>query len=953
MAEIPDSAARPDDGASRIIPINIEDEMKSSYIDYSMSVIVSRALPDVRDGLKPVQRRVLYGMQELGLAAGRAHKKSARIVGEVLGKYHPHGDQSVYDALVRMAQDFAVRGPLVDGQGNFGSVDGDSAAAMRYTEARLTRLAEEILRDLDKETVDYTPNFDGSLEEPSVLPSAVPNLLLNGASGIAVGMATNIPPHNLGELVDGIVAYIDDRDIELDALMQHIPAPDFPTGGLIWGASGVREAYRTGRGRVLMRAKMHEEVIKRRGEGQEREALVVTEIPYQVNKSTLIEKIAHAVRDKKIEGISDLRDESDRDGMRIVMELRRDAVPAVTQNQLFKHTQLQQTFGVNMVALVGGRPRTLGLKELIQYYVEHRHEIVVRRTVYELRKAEERAHILDGLVLALDHLDAVIAIIRHSEDTEAAKRNLMAGLYPQRLTPEQLQRLGLPPQSPVQMTGRRDENLPEDLRADFVPQPWLSDAQADAILALRLSRLTGLERGKIAEEYADILREIERLRSILASEPLRMRIIQDELRDVKERYANPRRTEIDLFGGGDMEDEDLIEDERGVVTITQQGLIKRTSADEYRTQSRGGRGLKGLGQREEDYVSHLFTASAHDYLLFFTDHGQCYWLRVFQVPEGSRTAKGRSVRNLVQIAQDDVIRAVLVVKKEDFRSADFLTSHYVLMATRAGLVKKTPLEAFSRVRADGIIAIDIVEGDELLEAWLTDGDTQVVLGSSGGRAIRFNETDVRSMGRKSRGVRGMKLGADEEVVGMVVAQNEQAHVLTVSANGYGKRTVLGEFRYQTRGGLGVLAMKTTPKTGPLVALMCVSDADELMIATETGLMIRMPVAGIATYSRNTQGVRVIALRDGDAIADVAAVAVEVDAAGDGSTAPLSPPLPDALPTMDDDLTTDDDTLDDDTLGDDTLADDLGADLDVDAGDDLGLDDGTDDGLDGAPLDDDE
>ncbi|HEX9951210.1 MAG TPA: DNA gyrase subunit A [Rubricoccaceae bacterium] len=956
MAEITDDVL-PDDGASRIIPINIEDEMKSSYIDYSMSVIVSRALPDVRDGLKPVQRRVLYGMQELGLAAGRAHKKSARIVGEVLGKYHPHGDQSVYDALVRMAQDFNVRGPLVDGQGNFGSVDGDSAAAMRYTEARLTRLSEEILRDLDKDTVDYTPNFDGSLEEPSVLPGAVPTLLLNGASGIAVGMATNIPPHNLGELVDGIVAYIDDRDIELDALMQHIPAPDFPTGGVIYGASGVREAYRTGRGRCVIRAKMHEETIKRRGEGQERAALVVTEIPYQVNKSTLIEKIAHAVRDKKIEGISDLRDESDRDGMRIVMELRRDAVTAVTQNQLFKHTQLQQTFGVNMVALVAGRPRTLGLKELIQYYVEHRHEIVVRRTVYELRKAEERAHILDGLVLALDHLDAIIAIIRHSEDTEAAKRNLMAGLYPQRLTADQLQRLGLPAQAPVQITGRRDEALAEDLREDFVPQPWLSDAQADAILALRLSRLTGLERGKIAEEYAEILREIERLRSILASEPLRMRIIQDELLDIKERFANARRTEIDLFGGGDMEDEDLIEDDHGVVTITHQGLVKRTSADEYRTQGRGGRGLRGLGQRDEDFVSHLFTASAHDYLLFFTDHGRCYWLRVFQVPEGSRTAKGRSVRNLVQIAQDDVIRAVLVVKKDDFRSADFLTSHYVLMATREGLVKKTPLEAFSRVRADGIIAIDIVDGDELIEAKLTTGTSEVLLGSTAGRAIRFNEGDVRSMGRKSRGVRGMRLGEGEQIVGMVVSNDDAAHILTVSANGYGKQTVVGEFRYQGRGGSGVLAMKTTDKTGRLVALKHVADGDELMIATEAGLMIRMAVADVSTLSRNTQGVRVIALRDGDAIADVAAVAIEAGvstadsiASGDGASGPLSST---SRPTMDDDLS---DDLTADPLADDPDAlDDAGLDSDADVEDDFsgdhGLGDGTGEGLDGEPLDD--
>ncbi|WP_412062393.1 DNA gyrase subunit A [Rubrivirga sp. IMCC45206] len=897
MAEIPDSS-------SRIIPINIEEEMKSSYIDYSMSVIVSRALPDVRDGLKPVQRRVLYGMQELGLAAGRAHKKSARIVGEVLGKYHPHGDQSVYDALVRMAQDFAVRGPLVDGQGNFGSVDGDSAAAMRYTEARLTRIAEELLRDLDKETVDYTPNFDGSLDEPSVLPAALPNLLLNGASGIAVGMATNIPPHNLGELVDGIVAYIEDPDIELDALMAHIPAPDFPTGGVIFGVGGVREAYRTGRGRVVMRAKMHEEEIKRRGgDGVVRDALVVTEIPYQVNKSTLIEKIANAVRDKKIEGIADLRDESDRDGMRIVLELRRDAVPAVTQNQLFKYTQLQQTFGMNMIALVQGRPKTLGLKDMIGHYVEHRHEIVVRRTEFELRKAEERAHILEGLTLALDHLDAVIAIIRHSADTDAARDNLMAGVYPQRLTAEQRERLGLPDASPVAITGERQSVGYALTRDDFTPRPWLSSAQADAILALRLSRLTGLERDKIAAEYADVLKEVERLQSILASRPLRMQIIADELREVADKYGDPRRTEIDIMGGGDIDLEDLIEDEHVVVTITHQGLIKRTSIDEYRAQNRGGTGHRGTGTRDEDFVEHLFTAGAHDYLLFFTDHGQCYWLRVYNVPEGTRTAKGRSIRNLIQIDPEDRVRAVVAIKKEDFRDDaedGFLENHFVLMATRAGLVKKTALAAFKRPMVTGIIAIDIVDGDELIEAKLTDGDTEVLLGASHGQAIRFHENDVRSMGRKSRGVRGMKLPDGERVVGMITVRRDGAQVLTISEGGYGKRTDLDEYRTQSRGGKGILTQKTTPKTGGLVAIKSVLDDDQLMIATEAGIMIRMAVADISEYGRNTQGVRVLKLKANDAIADVARVVIEddEDAAVEATEAGLEAMPADAAPAVD-------------------------------------------------------
>jgi DNA gyrase subunit A len=863
------------DGSPRVLPINIEEEMRSSYIDYSMSVIVSRALPDVRDGLKPVQRRVLYGMQELGLASNRAHRKSARIVGEVLGKYHPHGDQSVYQAMVRQAQDFSMRYPLVDGQGNFGSVDGDAAAAMRYTEARMTPAAEALLRDIQKDTVDFVPNFDDSLEEPTVFPAALPNLLMNGASGIAVGMATNIPPHNLTELVAGITAYIDDPEITTDQLTEHITAPDFPTGGVIYGYGGIRQAYRTGHGRCVIRARMNEEELK-----GGRLALIVTEIPYQVNKSTLIEKIAAGVRDKRIEGISDLRDESDRDGMRIVIELKRDAVPAVVQNQLYKFTQLQQTFGINTVALVGGRPRTLTLKELIQHYVDHRHEVVLRRTRFDLRKAEERAHILEGLSLALDHLDEVIAIIRHSEDAEAAKLNLMAGVYPQRLTPEQRQRLGLPETAPSERSQARESDLfsgEESVEPRFVPQPWLSEAQAEAILALRLSRLTGLEREKILAEYREILQEIERLRALLASHALRMQLIKEELAEMGERFGDARRTDVDYTGGGDIDMEDLIEDEPVVVTVSHQGLVKRTPVSEYRQQGRGGRGLIGAGTRDEDYVEHLFMGSTHDWLLFFTDHGRCYWLRVFDVPEGARTAKGRSIRNLIQIGQGDRVRAVLALKKAEFADRSFLEGHYVLMATKGGLVKKTSLEAFCRPRADGIIAIDVVEGDELLEAHLTDGDTNVVLAATNGRAIRFHESDVRSMGRNTRGVRGMSLGPEEAVVGMVALRGDGTCVLTVSGRGYGKRSPLEDYRTQTRGGKGILTMKTTPKTGPLVAIKSVVDTDDLMIVTQNGLTIRMRVADIREMGRNTQGVRVINLKNGDEIADVTRLVLDDEA----------------------------------------------------------------------------
>jgi len=835
----------------RIIPINIEEEMKSSYIDYSMSVIVGRALPDVRDGLKPVHRRVLYGMTELSMSAGSAYKKSARIVGEVLGKYHPHGDTAVYDTMVRMAQDFSMRYPLVDGQGNFGSVDGDSAAAMRYTEARMTRIAEELMRDLEKETVNFQENFDGSLQEPTVMPAAIPNLLVNGSDGIAVGMATKIPPHNLVEVISGVIAYIENNDITIEALIDLIPAPDFPTGGIIYGHMGVKQAYHTGRGRVVMRAKIHEEEVR-----PGRLALIATEIPYQVNKSSLLEKIAGLARDKRIEGISDLRDESDRDGMRIVIELKKDAVPLVVQNQLYKYTAFQQTFGVNMVALVQGRPRTITLKDAIRHYVDHRHEVVVRRTEYDLRKAEARAHIVEGLIIALDHLDAVISIIRHSPDTEGARLNLMEGVFPGSLTRPQLERLGLPTHGE--------------------PLFSLSEVQARAILELRLNRLTGLERQKIEDEYRTILQEIERLKSILASHPLRMEIIKEELLAMRDKYGDERRTEIDYAGGGDFFIEDLIEDEQMVVTISHQGLIKRTSTTEYRQQGRGGVGMRGSGMRDEDYIEHLFVSNSHDYLLFFTDHGQCYWLRVYEIPEGSRISKGRSVRNLIQISNEDRVRAVLVVSKPDFQDEDFLNTHYVLMATRKGQVKKTPLEAFSRPRVDGIIGISIDEGDELLEAHLTDGDAHVILAASNGLAIRFNEIDARPMGRNTRGVRGIRLKQGEQVIGMVVMWDQRRDVLAISANGYGKRTNLDGYRIQSRGGKGIITMKTTIKTGPLVSIKGVLEADDLMIVTQNGIMIRMHVGDISVLGRNTQGVRLINLKNADAIADVTRVVIEED-----------------------------------------------------------------------------
>jgi len=834
---------------SRIIPINIEEEMKSSYIDYSMSVIVSRALPDIRDGLKPVHRRVLFGMSDLGLTAGSGYKKSARVVGEVLGKYHPHGDGSVYDTMVRMAQGFSMRSPLVDGQGNFGSIDGDAAAAMRYTEARMTRIAEEMLRDIQKETVNFQENFDGSLEEPSVLPAAIPNLLLNGSDGIAVGMATKIPPHNLKETIDAVIAYIDDNAIDIDGLMEHLPAPDFPTGGIIYGYAGVQEAYRTGRGRIVMRAKMHEEEIR-----AGRDALIITEIPYQVNKSSLLEKIAHYVKEKRIEGISDLRDESDRDGLRIVVEIKNDAMPLVVQNQLYKYTQCQQSFGVNMVALVNGRPKIITLKDAIRHYVRHRHEIVERRTRFDLRKAKERAHILEGLTIALDHLDQVITIIRHSDDTDTARANLTEGVYPEQLTAAQLERLGLPPAEGSMFS--------------------LTQLQADAILALRLSRLTGLERQKIEQEYRNVLEEIDRLENILAERGLRMQIIKDELLDIREKYADERRTEIDLMGGGDFEMEDMIEEEQVVVTISHQALIKRTSLAAYRQQGRGGIGMKGTGKRDEDYVEHMFVSSTHDYLLYFTDDGQCYSLRVYEIPDGSRTAKGRSIRNLIQIDQGDRVRAVLAVPKAQFKDEAFRKTHYVMMATRKGLVKKTALEAFKRPLRSGIIAISVVEGDELIEARLTSGNAHVFLASSGGKAIRFDEKEARPMGRDTRGVRGISLREGEDVVGMVVVENGEREILAISKNGYGKRSRMEDYTPQGRGGMGRITLKTTEKVGPLVAIRDVVGDDDLMIVTQNGLMIRMNVGDISVLSRNTQGVRLIHLKKGDAIADVTRLVVE-------------------------------------------------------------------------------
>ena len=804
-----------------IIKIDIDEEMRSAYIDYSMSVIVSRALPDVRDGLKPVHRRVLYGMQDLGVYSNRPHKKSARIVGDVLGKYHPHGDSSVYDTMVRMAQPWSLRYPMVDGQGNFGSVDGDSPAAMRYTESRLQKIAEELLADLDKETVDFALNFDDSLMEPTVLPTKIPNLLVNGSSGIAVGMATNMPPHNLTEVVDGIVAYINNRDIEIDGLMEYIKAPDFPTGGTIYGYEGVKDAFHTGKGRVIMRGKASIEEIR---EGKE--AIIITEIPYQVNKADMIKKTADLINEGKIQGISDLRDESDRNGMRIVYELKRDAIPNVVLNKLFKYTALQSSFPVNNIALVNGRPEVLNLKDMIVHFVDHRHDVVVRRTQFELRKAEERAHILEGLIIASDNIDEVIKIIRGSKS-------------------------------------------PDEAREKLIERFELSDLQSRAIVEMRLRQLTGLEQDKLRAEYEDLMLKIADLKDILAREERRMDIIKEELQYVRDKYGDERRSVIE-YSANEMRIEDLIPDNEVVITISHAGYIKRTPLDDYRVQSRGGVGAKGSTTRDKDFLEHLFVATNHNWLLIFTEKGKCFWMRIFEVPEGNKAAKGRALQNLISIDPDDSIKAFINV--EDIKDEDYIKDKYIIMCTKQGIIKKTKLEAYSRPRTNGIHAIGIREGDELLEAKLTNGTNEIMLALKSGKSIRFNEEKVRFMGRTASGVRGVTLANDkDEVVGMIAVESEDANVLVVSSNGYGKRSEVSEYRITNRGGKGVKTINVTEKTGSLIAIKNVTDDDDLMIITRKGITIRMHVDVLRVMGRATQGVRLISLRGDDEIAAVAKV----------------------------------------------------------------------------------
>ena len=806
--------------ADKVIPIKIEDEMKSAYIDYSMSVIVSRALPDVRDGLKPVHRRVLFGMHELGIRSNTAYKKSARIVGEVLGKYHPHGDSSVYDTMVRMAQEWSLRYLLVDGQGNFGSVDGDSPAAMRYTEARMRKISEDLMADIDKETVDLQLNFDDTLKEPTVLPTRVPNLLINGASGIAVGMATNMPPHNLTEVVDGTVEYIDNNDITIEELIKTIKAPDFPTGGIIYGYEGVREAFLTGRGRIVMRAKA---VIE---EVNGRECIIVTEIPYQVNKAEMIRKTAELVNDKKLDGISSIRDESDRNGMRIVYILKRDAIPNIVLNKLYKYTSLQSSFSVNNIALVNGKPQMLNLKEMIHYFVEHRHDVVVRRTTYELRKAEERAHILEGLIIASDNIDEVISIIRGSENPDAARANLI----------------------------KRFE---------------LSEIQAKAIVEMRLRQLTGLEQDKLRSEFEELMLTIADLKDILDKKDRRMEIIKNELLEVKDKYGDERRSTIE-YAGGDLSIEDMIPDEKVVITISHAGYIKRTPLTEYKTQNRGGVGQKASTTRDEDFLQDLFVGTNHQYMLFFTLKGKCFWMRVYEIPEGSKTSKGRAIQNLINIEQDDKVMAFICT--QDLKDEDYINSHYVIMATKKGQVKKTSLEQYSRPRANGINAITIREGDELLEAKLTNGNSHVVIAVKSGKAIRFEESKTRPMGRGASGVRGITLANEsDEVVGMVAVNDMDANILVVSENGYGKRSSLEDYRVTNRGGKGVKTISITDKTGKLVSIKTVNDLDDLMIINKSGIAIRMEVAALRVMGRATQGVRLINLKGDDTIAAVAKV----------------------------------------------------------------------------------
>lgn len=809
----------------KIIQINIEEQMKSAYIDYSMSVIVSRALPDVRDGLKPVHRRVLFGMLDLGVTSNKPHKKSARIVGEVLGKYHPHGDASVYFTMVRMAQDWSLRYPMVDGQGNFGHIDGDSPAAMRYTEARFSKIAEEMLADINKDTVDFQLNFDDTLQEPTVLPAKIPNLLVNGSSGIAVGMATNMAPHNLTEVIDGVVNYIDNRDITIEELMKFVKAPDFPTGGIIYGYTGVKEAFETGRGRIVMRAKAEIESIK------DREVIIVTEIPYQVNKAQMIERTAELVGEKKLEGISNIKDESNKDGIRIVYEIKRDANASIVLNNLYKYTALQTSFSVNNIALVKGRPQMLNLKDLIVHFVDHRHDVIVRRTKYELSEAEKRAHILEGYLIALDHLDEVIKLIRASETPEEARTGLMETF-------------------------------------------GLSDLQARAILDMTLRRLTGLERDKIKDEYAELMKTIESLKAILADEGLRMQIIKDELAEIQQKFGDERRTTI-VHSAEDMSMEDFIDDEEVVITISHEGYVKRTPATEFRAQGRGGKGSKGSTSRNEDFIEHMLVATNHNYMLFFTEAGRCFWLRVYEIPEGSRTSKGRAIQNIINIPKDEKIKAYIKVK--NLKDQEYLENNFIIMCTKKGTIKKTSLESYSRPRVNGINAININEGDVLLEACLTNGQSEIVMALRSGRAIRFNESTVRPMGRTATGVRGVRLAHDkDEVVGMIAVNNPEVTVLVVSEKGYGKRTDIEDYRVTNRGGKGVKTINVTEKTGQLVSIKDVTDSEDLMIINRSGIVIRIPVSALRVMGRATQGVRLISLKGDDEIASVTKIDHEED-----------------------------------------------------------------------------
>jgi DNA gyrase subunit A len=857
----------------KLIPINIEDEMKSAYIDYSMSVIVSRALPDVRDGLKPVHRRVLYGMYDLGVFSNKAHKKSARIVGEVLGKYHPHGDTSVYDAMVRMAQEWSMRYLLVDGQGNFGSVDGDSPAAMRYTEARMRKISEEIMADIEKETVDFQLNFDDTLYEPKVMPTRVPTLLINGATGIAVGMATNMPPHNLTEVVNGTLAYIDNNDIEIDELITHIKAPDFPTGGIIYGYEGVREAFKTGRGRIVMRAKVGFEEV------DGRESIIVTEIPYQVNKADMIKRTADLVNEKKIDGIANIRDESDRNGMRIVYILKRDATPNVVLNTLYKYTQLQSSFSVNNIALVNGRPQMLNLKDLIHYFVEHRHDVVIRRTQFELRKAEERAHILEGLIIASDNIDEVIALIKASKNTEEAREKLIERFK-------------------------------------------LSDIQARAIVEMRLRQLTGLEQDKLRAEYEEIMKLIDHLRALLADVNLRIALIKEELIEIRDKYGDNRRSLIE-YSGGDVSIEDLIADESVVVTISHAGYIKRTNLSEYKTQNRGGVGQKSAGTRDQDFLEHMFVATNHQYMMFFTQKGKCFWMRVYEIPEGTKTAKGRAIQNLVNIESDDKVKAYICT--QDLKDKDYINSHNLIMVTKQGQVKKTSLEKYSKPRVNGVAAITIKEGDELLEAKLTNGESQIILAVKSGKLVRFEETKTRPMGRTASGVRGITLKDDsDEVIGMVTVDKENindSQILVVTENGYGKRTKLvdedGEdvYRITNRGGKGVKTLNITEKTGKLISINAVTDADDLMIINKSGLTIRMAIEDLRVMGRATQGVKLINLKGNDSIAAVTKV-MKDEAEDENSENSAVERVKPVLEVLEDDSVEEEEDEDDEVIEDD-------------------------------------